>query len=258
MFDPQIRAAIHRAAVDLGVPPAHLETVVYVESGGQAYTIIESARMPLIRWEGHYFYRYLPEHLRALGRQEGLAASSGSAWGEVRNPTDQAERYAMLQRAALIDRQAAYASCSWGVGQVMGANAEWLGYDTPHAMALRAMAGIDGQLELMCRFIAKRQLVEALADAEWARFAHGYNGPGQIDYYAARMGEAYRLITRDQTPRVGDRGPLVEQLQAALVAQGAEIVVDGIYGPLTQEAVERYGMPLELPRALIRRGSQDG
>jgi len=247
MFDPAVTHAIQQAATERGIQPAILESVVYVESGGLAYTRIEGDKLPLIRWEGHYFYRHLPAHLLLIAQQAGLAASSATAWGEIKNPRDQTARYALLCRAAAIHRQAAHASCSWGVGQVMGAHAEWLGYATPYALAMRAMSGIGGQLEIMFRYIEKSGLLAALADGDFEAFARGYNGRGQVQRYAQRMRHAYRLRTLAPTikiPRMGDRGSDVRRLQERLRALGQNIVVDGIYGPQTHAAVERSGLRL--------------
>ena len=41
----------------------------------------------------------------------------------------------------------------------------------------------------------------------------------------------------------GDRGDDVRELQRYLNSQGANLEVDGIWGPLTQAAVDQYGMP---------------
>ena len=75
--------------------------------------------MPLIRWEGHYFYQRVPRGLRRRALEEGLAHPNA---GGVKNPKSQQGRYDLLERAKRVDEAAALSSCSWGLGQVMGAH----------------------------------------------------------------------------------------------------------------------------------------
>lgn len=56
MFDQQTKDEINTLAQTIDVEPAALLAVAEVESGGKA---VDWNNWPLIRWEGHYFYRFL-------------------------------------------------------------------------------------------------------------------------------------------------------------------------------------------------------
>lgn len=230
-----------------GIEPAALQTVVEVESGGKAFTTIDGKDMPLILYEYHVFYRYpgLSASERAEAVRRRLAARR---WGDLPYAGSQQARSNQLARAATINEQAAYAACSWGVGQVLGENADWLGFGTPKALAERAMEGIEGQLAVMLAFIRKRNLLDELATHDWRGFARVYNGPGQVEEYSRRMRSAYRkyagqssLSPEDRDPvsiRVGMKGDHVADLQRKLRAQGYHLLVDGDFGPATRRVVE--------------------
>ena len=65
MFCDEDALEIIAAAWELGVEPAALLAVAEVESNGQAFALIAGQREPLIRFEGHYFNRNLPQSKRA-------------------------------------------------------------------------------------------------------------------------------------------------------------------------------------------------
>ena len=73
MFTPEIRAAIEKIAGNLNVPPAALLAVVDVESGGRMSANIDGKEEPLIRFEGHYFDRFLRGEKREQARKAKLA-----------------------------------------------------------------------------------------------------------------------------------------------------------------------------------------
>lgn len=242
----EVRDEIRKAAEAANLPPDALEAVVEVESGGRAFEIVDGEQRPLILWEYHVFHRCLPPALRKTAMDRGLAAPR---WGDIPYKKTQSARYAQLARGRQIDEQAAYSACSWGVGQVLGENWEWLGYPSARALAEEAMSGVAGQVRLMIRFIDKRGLRRALEERDWRGFARGYNGPGQVDFYAGRMAEAHRRIagaaaasppSDDVTLRFGDKGEAVSRLQQALRGLGHHLIVDGDFGPATLAAVRAF------------------
>src|SRR3990167_4235370 len=85
-------------------------------------------------------------------------------------------------------------ACSWGLGQVLGANAESLGYSSANNMVNELQAGgIVAQVESMLRFIKKNRLQPYLNLHDWASFALKYNGPGYAqNRYDVRMAAAYK------------------------------------------------------------------
>ena len=226
---------IRDALGDLPIEVPTVMAVVEVESGGDIFAEIDGKQMPLILFEYHVFYRNLRQEDRAAAVASRLAAPR---WGGIPYPKTQRERYELLAKAAMIDAEAAHAACSWGVGQVLGENAKWIGYESAVAMAQVAQSGLAGQVEIMLRFIERRGLVDALVMKDWAAFAHGYNGPLHARHdYAGRMARAYERISGQTAPNVlklGDSGPAVAELQALLGEKQ-----DGIFGTATEAAV-RY------------------
>lgn len=249
MFSAETEKLITEAARRAGLHPAALLALVEVETGGRVHATVGGRRAPLIRFEGHYFDRRLSPQERQRAREEGLAAPSA---GVIRNPPGQAARWRMLERAARIDRRAAYESTSWGMGQVMGAHWAWLGYGSVEALVEEARSGPRGQLDLMLRYIEKAGLMEALRRRDWPALARGYNGPGYArNGYHLKLSLAYRRHARGpaarragsrQAPplRRGDRGPAVQRLQTMLTALGHPLATDGVFGPRTRQALMRF------------------
>lgn len=242
------RQTIERCARHAGIEPAALVALVMVESGGRFWAQVGARSEPLIRFEGHYFDRLLSPADRESARRAGLASPSA---GAVRNPGSQAERWRLLEQAAAIDRAAAYASTSWGVGQVMGDHWQRLGYASVEALVAEARSGLSGQLQLMIRFIERAGLVEVLNRNDWAAFARAYNGPAfarnRYDQklaaaYAQAMEQSPESETFDiaRTLRRGERGSKVKQLQTWLNDNGGCLAEDGIFGPLTEQAVRHF------------------
>lgn len=239
----EIVAVASRLDIDL----ATLMAVVEVESGGRLFATVEGRDEPLIRFEGHYFDRRLSSEKRDVARAAGLASPVA---GAIANPTSQAERWHLLEAAAMIDRRAAYESTSWGVGQVMGAHWAWLGYAGVDSLVAEARSGAAGQVGLMARYIDKAGLVPALQAREWAAFARGYNGPNYAkNGYDRKIADAYRRYSGaegnpesagNELLRPGSRGEAVRDLQRSLTSLGYLLDADGIFGPKTERAVRAF------------------
>jgi hypothetical protein len=242
MFSPHVEGEIRRVAAERRIEAAALLAVAEIESGGQALVDVDGRVLPPILFEYHVFHRRLRAAQRPAAVAGGLAAPR---WGQIRYPRSQRERYALLERAKLIDREAAYASCSWGVGQVLGDNASWLGYASAEALAEEAMAGVAGQVALMLRFVERRGLRDSLETRDWTAFAAGYNGPSHARHdYAGRLARAYAAWAArapapvEPTPLgVGAAGERVLAVQRLLCAAGACLSVDGAFGRQTRAAV---------------------
>lgn len=243
MFDPEVLKQIDDAARRLGVKAAALAAVAHIESGGRAHAMVDGRAEPLIRFEGHYFDKRLSGSRRQRARDEKLASPRA---GAIANPASQAARWRLVERAAAIDRTAAYESVSWGMGQVMGAHWNWLGYTSVHALVADARAGVGGQLRLMSRYIVKAQLSSALRDHDWAAFASGYNGPNyRANSYDVKLARAYaRYSAKGEGDRallgIGARGVAVKEVQEALNTHGFRLVVDGVFGQKTLETVRQF------------------
>ncbi|MFD2236435.1 N-acetylmuramidase domain-containing protein [Aureimonas populi] len=226
-----------------GVAASVLLAVALVETNAMAFAPVGGRSEPLIRFEGHYFDRLLPEAPRRIARAAGLASPRA---GTVRNPAGQPARWAMLERAASIDAAAAYRATSWGLGQVMGEHWKRLGFASVHAMADLARQSAKGQFILVARFLKEGALHRLLLSGDHKGFARRYNGPGfAANRYDAKIAEAHakarRLLARPvEGLRLGARGPAVAALQKALVRHGHPLAPDGIFGPRTQGAVMAF------------------
>ena len=267
MFDRSLVQAISAQARAMGVEPAALAAVVEVESGGRATARVNGRDEPLIRFEGHYFHRLLRGGQRRRAVRAGLASPRA---GAVRNPASQAARWAMLGRARQIDRAAANASVSWGIGQVMGANWRMLGYQSVEALVETARSGTPGQLALMVRFIRHHKLDGPLRNRDWHAFARTYNGPAYARHgYHTAMARAYArhvraginatetvtvVLQEDMRPATwfdveGHRPILARWARGEAVRRVQRILrqpVDGLFGAATKGAVERFQARLGL------------
>lgn len=195
MFDTDTFAAIISLACEAEIEPAALLAVAEVESGGRALFDVNGKKEPAIRFEGHYFDRRLSGRIREQARQAGLSASEA---GRVRNPKTQRERWLLLERAMSIHKKAALESTSWGLGQVMGAHWEWLGYRSVDELVADARSDVAGQIRLMLRFIDKSGLKETLQTRDWRNFARRYNGPAFArNQYDSHMAAAFERWNRN-------------------------------------------------------------
>jgi len=254
MFDKELINEITQIAYDYGLEPAALMAVVEVESNGKTGVMVNGCLEPLIRFEGHYFYRLLTNAKRNLAIVRGLASTKA---GSVKNPIRQAARWGLLKRAEEIDRTAALSSCSWGIGQVMGAHWRWLEYASIDALVVEARSGVTGQIRLMMRYIQKAKLIVKLKRHDWAGFARAYNGPAYHRYkYHTKMKAAYEkfvalpnsvhvyepISLRHQIKvlQFGSHGEDVVQLQADLNKLGFALAADGDFGLATEIALKQF------------------
>ncbi|MCX7303188.1 MAG: N-acetylmuramidase domain-containing protein [Hyphomicrobiales bacterium] len=252
MFTQTTSEEIRKVAREFAIEHAALLAVAEVESGGAVFATVDGRQEPLIRFEGHYFDRRLSGEELAIARAAGLASPQA---GAVANPASQAARWRMLERAAAIDRKAAYESVSWGLGQVMGAHWAWLGFSSVDALAAETRGGAAGQARLMARYIEKAGLKQALEKRDWEAFARSYNGPAFRKYaYHTKLAAAYgrhaasASATKAEASsggtisvlRRGAAGDAVRDLQRSLSALGYPVEVDGIFGADTDVAVRAF------------------
>ena len=252
MFDTKAITEIEPIAERLDVPLAALLAVIEVESGGRSFATVNGKPEPLIRFEGHYFDRFLKGDAKLQARAESLANPKA---GKIKNPRSQNGRWNLLARAIKINRIAALSSISWGVGQVMGAHWQWLGYGSVDALVREARSGLTGQVSVMARYIDKAGLSYALRQKDWSAFARTYNGPAyRKNKYDEKMAAAYKKFSREldkELPktvgdedehalRFGARGSRVKDLQKAMTARGYVLVADGFFGLKTDRIVRQF------------------
>jgi N-acetylmuramidase/Putative peptidoglycan binding domain len=177
--------------VDLELPL--VRTVYGVESGGFGFIGLK----PKILFEGHVFWN----ELKAAGidpraHTQGNADILFEKYDKTSYKGGLAE-YARLDRARKIAEAPALRSASWGLFQVMGNNAEWLGYPNVQALVAKIELSEADHLESFGRYIQKKKLkgqplIELLRAHDWAGFALGYNGESyRTNRYDTKLAEAY-------------------------------------------------------------------
>jgi hypothetical protein len=243
---PDEQLAVHNYANAIQVEYAALAAPLEVESNGIVGAWINGRLEPIIRYEGHYFDRLCDPSKRTAARKAGVSSAEA---GKIKNPKSQEDRWKLLLKAAQIDKDAAFQSCSYGVGQVMGSNWKDLGYSSLDDFIRIVRSGFNGQLEVMVKFIVKKGLVDELRNRDFSGFARGYNGPNYRKYkYDTHMSEAYArnggnipvASHVDGTLRMGSKGAGVKDLQAILNSAGYKVTVDGDFGQSTKVALIQF------------------
>lgn len=252
---PDFIRAVQVAAERFRVPAPNLLACIETESLGIVSCSIEhetgtTTREPIIRWEGHYFDKRLDPKTRTVARKRGLAAPKA---GQIKNPAQQQARWDRLLLPAMkINEKAALESISIGVGQVMGAHWDKLGYPSPQEMFANARS--DGGINLMCLYCKRFGLIDELQRGDFAGFARGYNGPAyRANRYDSKMLAASRkwavkLKTStkvnsedaakvDGMLRMGTSGRRVFEAQTLLQRAGFAVKIDGDFGPAMKRAV---------------------
>lgn len=178
------------AAQLLDVEPAALKAVKEVESGRYG-GFLPSGR-PVILFEGHIFWKQLKQNGKnpetyARGNEDILYPK----WTKAHYKSGEAE-YDRLEKARLIDRDAADASASWGMFQIMGFNHKACGENTVAGFVEMMCKSELHQLLLSARFIKNSGMLFALQQKNWADFAKRYNGPAYAqNKYDQKLAAAY-------------------------------------------------------------------
>jgi hypothetical protein len=184
-------ADFERAASDLGVSPGLMEAVREVEAPRGAF---DPQGRPSILYEKHVFSR-------ASGRRFDAAHPllSAPTWQPGTYGPSTAQ-YGKLADACALDPDAAFKACSWGAFQILGENAQALGYASAFDMALALTKSEAAHLDCFIRFLRSKHLVEALRAAKpgdpesCIPFVRGYNGPAYAanDYHVKLARAALR------------------------------------------------------------------
>lgn len=262
LFDRDAQARISALANDLGVEPAALLAVAEVESAGKPF--MADGVTPKFLFEAHHFWKHLgPGAQRDRAAREGLARAKWDRATQYATQRTDAGKMRTLAQARSIDEEAANASCSWGIGQVMGSHAVSLGYPSATAMVATMQGDVAAQVEVMARFIRKnRAMLADLKAKRWAGFARAYNGPGyKQNRYDEKMAAAYERWARASRPQrfvsapvAADPEHITDPHQVSLVQTWlrnlgyTEIgTPDGKIGPYTRATIAAYRIDKGLP-----------
>lgn len=155
---------------EIGVGEDEIHAILDVESAGTGF---DKQGRPKMLFEPHIFWREL-----GPGPKRDKAAAQGLAYPRWKPGAYPKDSYPRLIKAMAIDEEAALRSASWGLGQIMGFNAQAAGYPFAKAMVLAFMDDEEAHLRAMIRFIVTNKLDDELRRRDWAGFARGYNGAG--------------------------------------------------------------------------------
>jgi hypothetical protein len=226
-------ADYERAVRRLGCEVAAIRAVAKVESGGRTGFLPD--KRPKILFESRWF------HKLTGGRfDQSHPDISTPTW--VRNYRGGAGEYDRLQAAIELDREAALKSASWGMFQILGVNHRVVGFENVEDFVTASLASEGAHLDAFVSFVIGNHLDDELRDRRWADFARGYNGPGyKQNRYDEKMAQAYAEFA------VGRAYPTTREIQQALNLNGANLVVDGVTGPATREAIRQFQRSQGLP-----------
>lgn len=231
---PLSQKAMDDLCKTLNVPQPALWAVLAVETSGCGFL---ADRRPQILFERHWFSKL------TRGRFDSNNPDISNRVAGGYGPRGAAQ-YLRLERAIKLDRKAALHSTSWGLGQVMGFNAEVVGFANVEEMVKACVDSEDGQLRAMCGYIVSEKLNKQLRAKDWAGFAFRYNGK---DFQKNKYDE--KLATFNARYEVGPLPDLnVRWAQMTLMYLGYTTGgVDGWFGAKTQAALMKFQADNELP-----------
>lgn len=179
---------IEAAAAGLGCDPAVIRGIRRVEAPRGPFD--ENGR-PSILYEKHVFSRNSGHRFDASHPTLSAPNWQPGTYGPF------SAQYGKLADACALDPDAAFKACSWGAFQVLGENAEAMGYSSAFDMALELAKSEAAHLEALVRFVRMKGLVDELRacragdPASCVPFVAGYNGRGYAanNYHVKLAGE---------------------------------------------------------------------
>lgn len=184
------------AAKTILCEPAAIKAVTEIESGGSGY--LQDGRLRIL-FEGHQFYANLKRRnydVAKLAQNHTYSNILYPHWDKTKYKGGAAE-WGRLLLAATIDKAAAYESASYGLFQIMGFNSKLCQFNDVFSFVDFMKASEFNQLICFLRFVQARGLADALTKKDWTTFARGYNGSGQVDYYANKIKAAYDKFSNE-------------------------------------------------------------
>lgn len=211
----------------MGIGAPEIWAVLTVETRGCGFL---PDRRPVILFERHIFSK------ETGGRFDASNPDiSNPTWGGYGHGG--AFQYDRLSRAIALDRKAGLQSASWGIGQIMGFNAEIAGYADVEEMVKSMTFSENEQLKALVGEIVNNKLDAALRCHDWASFARGYNGSAYAENkYDTRLASAYQKHLHGPFPDL-----TVRSAQIYLVYLGYNPgPVDGVPGRFTYSALNEF------------------
>jgi len=207
----------------LGVKAPEVWAVLTVETLGSGFF---SDRRPKILFERHIFHNETNGQFDQTAPDLSNPVQGGYSGGTA--------EYTRLARAVQLDEKAALRSTSWGIGQIMGFNADKAGYPDAPTMVQAMVNGEDQQIGGLFAFLSATRLDGPLRNHDWTSFARGYNGPTYAkNQYDTRLASAFQKYTTGPLPDL-----MLRAAQIYLTYLGFNPgPVDGTLGRMTRSAL---------------------
>lgn len=199
VYGPQTNAAmtardasdVADAAARLNVDTPAFRAIIQVETTGSGF--LPDGR-PRILLERHKVWAATsPAQRVLLGAQDCNPTPGGYATGPDADARGAGEWIRFERVAAVTGDAVAAQCCSWGLGQVMGANYAMCGFADTIGLMFAAALHERAQLDMMVRFIQPQPgLLGALRTHQWPAVARIWNGPNfAINQYDTKLSDAY-------------------------------------------------------------------
>lgn len=182
-------------ATDLDLEPAVIKAVNAVESSGRGFFIDGSVK---ILFEGHIFWQQLQQRgYNPATMQKGFENVLYPKWTRKYYYGDKRE-WDRLEKAISINQapsvaEAAYASASYGLFQIMGFNFQAASYDNVLQFVADMKESEGNQLRIFAAYLRTNNLIKYLKKYQWSEFARRYNGSDYaVNKYDLKLEAAYK------------------------------------------------------------------
>ncbi len=187
-------------AKQFGLELAMVKAVNEIESSGKGFLV---DGRPRILFEGHIFWRELDK--RGVNPTKFVSTTTKDVlykkWTKVHYKGGAGEHDRLKKAASISSRhefhEAAHCAASWGSFQIMGFHYKSLGYPSIDNFVSKMNTNEHEHLKAFGKFIEitsfkGKKLLDWIKEKNWARFAHGYNGPGyKKNKYDTKLKNAY-------------------------------------------------------------------
>lgn len=236
--------AISKSALECGIEEAALNAFLITETGGKV-PFRADGRMDIL-CEAHIVYR-----LNGGIAVPGLSVPKWDRTLYASTLTGEYDRLRAMIKHPQIGETIALQATSWGMGQVLGQNFKLCGYKTVQDFVHALADDAEAHITAVTSFLKARNILEPLRKKDWATVARLYNGTAyRENRYDEKLAANYvKACGGVSDPRltIGDVGPLVSQMQTALVKRGFKITVDGDFGRRSVLALEQFQANNNLP-----------
>ncbi len=172
----------------IGVGEDELHAFMDVEAAGSGF---DASGRPKMLFEPHRFYAELGAGAkRDEAVKQGLARKTWMVKGKV--PKYPANSYSLLEKAILIDKEAALRAASWGLTQILGKWHKDIGYPSAEAMVLAFADDEAAHLEATIKLLVQWKVDDDLKAHRWDVVAKAWNGPAYASHgYHKKLKQAY-------------------------------------------------------------------